>query len=98
MDDSFIEHGCAVAARRVNTDRRVEDWLTIKPPEEWTIVPGTRLMNAIRPQGTIAAEFHLSIPALPGPHLLQIKVAAEDDLLAEAAFDLSDGLLFLVEG
>ena len=55
-------------------------------------------MNAIRPQGTIAAEFHLSIPALPGPHLLQIKVAAEDDLLAEAAFDLSDGLLFLVEG
>ena len=83
-----------------NTDRRLEGWLTIEPPKERTIVPGTRLMIAIRPQGPIAAEFYLSIPALPGPgpHLLQIKVTAEGDLVAKAAFDLRDGLLFLVEG
>lgn len=32
------------------------------------------------------------------PHLLRIKVMAEDGLLREAAFDLGDGLLFLVDG
>lgn len=33
------------------------------------------------------------------PHFLRIKVMAEDGfLLREAAFDLGDGLLFLVDG
>ena len=82
------------------TDHRMEGWLTITPPDDWVIVPGRRLMIAIRPQGTILAEFYLSIPALPapGPHFLRIKVTAEEDLLAEAVFDLRDGLLFLVDG
>ena len=81
------------------TDHRVEGWLTITPPDEWTIVPGERLMMAVRPKGTIVAEFYLSIPALPasGPHFLRIKVTADEGLIAEAAFDLRDGLLFLVD-
>ena len=84
---------------RNKTGQRVEGWLTITPPTGWIIEPGKRLMIAIRPQGTIVAEFYLSIPAVPapGPHLLRIKVTAEEGLLAEAAFDLRDGLLFLVD-
>lgn len=80
------------------TSRRVEGWLTITPPPRWGIEPGKRLMIAIRPEGTIMAEFYLSTPALPGqgPHLLQIKVTEGNDLLAEAAFDLRAGLLFPV--
>lgn len=56
-------------------------------------------MIAIRPHGTIAAEFYLSIPPKPaqGSHLLQIEVTADDELFARAAFDLRDGLLFLVD-
>lgn len=84
---------------RNNTDKRVEGWLAITPPYGWIIEPGRRLMIAIRPQGTILAEFFLSTPELPaqGPHLLQIRITAEDALLAEAAFDLRSGLLFLVD-
>lgn len=80
------------------TGRRVEGWLTITPPRRWTIEPGKRLMIAIRPEGTILAEFYLSTPLLPGsgPHLLQITVVEGNDLLAEAAFDLRAGLLFPV--
>ena len=80
------------------TGRRVEGWLTITPPPRWGIEPGKRLMIAIRPEGTIMAEFYLSTPALPGPgpHLLQITVTEGNDLLAEAAFDLRAGLLFPV--
>lgn len=83
-----------------NTDRRVEGWLTITPPRGWMIAPGKRLMIAIREQGTIVAEFYLSIPASPalGSHFLRIKVTTEETLLAEAAFDLRVGLLFLVDG
>ncbi len=82
------------------TDQRVEGWLTIIPPRGWMIEPGQRLMIAIRPQGTIVAEFYLSIPTLPapGPHFLQVKVTVENDLIAKAAFDLRPGLLHLVEG
>src|SRR5690554_8167600 len=59
-----------------NTSRRVEGWLTITPPPRWGIEPGKRLMIAIRPGGTIMAEFYLATPDLPGPgpHLLQIKI------------------------
>lgn len=83
-----------------NTSRRVEGWLTITPPPHWGIEPGKRLMIAIRPEGTIMAEFYLSTPDLPGPgpHLLQITVTEGNHLLAEAAFDLRAGLLFPVNG
>ena len=83
-----------------NTSRRVEGWLTITPPPHWGIAPGKRLMIAIRPGGTIMAEFYLATPDLPGPgpHLLQITVTEGNDLLAEAAFDLRAGLLFPVNG
>lgn len=82
------------------TDHRVEGWLTIAPPSGWIIAPGKLLMIAIRSQGTTSAEFYLSIPVtpVPGPHLLRIEVTAEDELFAEAAFDLRDGLLYLVDG
>jgi hypothetical protein len=82
-----------------NTDRRIEGWLTITAPSGWILEPGKLLMIAIRPHGTIAAEFYLSIPPKPaqGSHLLQIEVTADDELLARAAFDLRDGLLFLVD-
>lgn len=82
-----------------NTDRRIEGWLTITAASGWILEPGKLLMIAIRPHGTIAAEFYLSIPAkpAPGPHLLQVEVTADDELLARAAFDLRDGLLFLVD-
>lgn len=82
-----------------NTDRRVEGWLTIVPPRGWMIEPGNELMIAIRPQGTILAEFYLSIPEqpVPGPHFLRIKVTTEEDLLAKAVFDLRAGLLFVVD-
>ena len=80
------------------TDQRIEGWLTLTPPAGWNIEPGTLLMIAIRPRGTISAEFYLSVPDAPaaGPHLLQIEVTADDQLIAAAAFDLRDGLLFLV--
>jgi hypothetical protein len=82
-----------------NTDRRVKGWLTITPPCGWVIEPGKQLMISIRQQGTILAEFYLSIPELPtpGPHFLRIKVTEEENLLAEAAFDLRAGLLFIVD-
>lgn len=72
-----------------NTERRVEGWLTITPPPGWNIVPGKQLMIAIRAQGTISAEFYLSVSARPvlGPHLLGIKVVEEGMLLARAFFD-----------
>ncbi|MGB4164781.1 MAG: hypothetical protein WBK72_10095 [Bacillota bacterium] len=80
------------------TDQRIEGWLTLTPPAGWNIEPGTLLMIAIRPRGTISAEFYLSVPDAPaaGPHLLQIEVTADDQFIAAAAFDLRDGLLFLV--
>ncbi|NMB39042.1 MAG: hypothetical protein GX994_05655 [Firmicutes bacterium] len=84
-----------------NTGKRVEGWLTITPPCGWVIEPGRRLMIAIRPQGRILAEFFLSTPEQPaqGPHLLQIRITAKKEaLLAEAAFDIRPGLLFLVDG
>jgi len=83
-----------------NTHRRIEGWLTITAPSGWTIEPGKLLMIAIRPHGTISAEFYLSIPEMPapGPHLLKIEVTSENELLAEAAFDLREGLLFLIGG
>lgn len=82
-----------------NTDQRLEGWLEITQPDGWTIEPGKRLIIAIRPQKMISAEFYLSIPErpAPGPHLLQIKVTSEAGLLAEAAFDLRPGLLFIVD-
>ncbi len=82
-----------------NTDQRLEAWLTITPPDGWFIEPGKRLMIAIRPQKLILAEFYLSIPTrpAPGPHILRIKVTSEENLIAEAAFDLRPGLLFIVD-
>ena len=84
---------------RNNTDRQVEGWLTITPPPDWVIEPGRQLIVAIRPQGVIVAEFYLSVPFLPsaGPHFLRIKVTEGQDLLAEAAFDLREGLLFAID-
>jgi hypothetical protein len=82
-----------------NTDQWVEGWLTITPPQDWMILPGNQLMIAIRPQGKTVAEFYLSTPVLPapGPHI-RIEVTEEEgDLLAEAAFDLRAGLLFLLD-
>ncbi len=82
-----------------NTDQRVEGWLTLTPPRNWVIEPGRRLMIAIRPQGTIVAEFYLSLPDLPGPgpHLLHTQITSGDLLLAEAEFDLQAGILFPVK-
>lgn len=82
-----------------NTDRRVEGWLTLTPPCNWVIEPGTRLMIAVRPQGTIIAEFYLSLPDPPGPgpHLLHTEITSGDNLLAEAEFDLQAAILFSVK-
>lgn len=82
-----------------NTEQRLEGWLDITPPRSWIIKPGKRLMIAIRPQKMLLAEFYLSIPTLPDPdsHLLGIKVTSEEDLLAEAVFDLRPGLLFIID-
>lgn len=82
-----------------NTHRRVEGWLTLTPPRNWVIEPGTRLMIGARPEGTIVAEFYLSLPDLPGPgpHLLHTEVTSGDHLLAEAEFDLQAGILFSVK-
>ncbi len=81
-----------------NTDKRIEGWLTITPPSGWLIKPGRRLMIAIRSQGTIMAEFFLSRPEAPvsGPHLLQIQITKEKEIIASADFDLRPGLLFLM--
>ena len=45
------------------------------------------------------SKFYLSVPFLPsaGPHFLRIKVTEGQDLLAEAAFDLREGLLFAID-
>lgn len=69
------------------------------PPYDWTIAPGNQLMIAIRPQKMILAEFYLSVPEMPapGPHFLHIKITSEEGMIAEAAFDLRPGLLFIVD-
>lgn len=82
-----------------NTDQRLEGWLNITPPPDWTISPGDQLIIAIRPQKLILAEFYLSVPEKPvsGPHFLHIKIASEEGMLSEATFDLRPGLLFVVD-
>ena len=80
------------------TDSRIQGYSTIQPPADWTIMPGERLMVAVRPRGTVAAEFYLSIPMLPGsdPQILTIRLTEKAGLTALAYFDLRDGLLFLL--
>ncbi len=82
-----------------NTDRRLEGLLGITPPPGWRIVPGRRLLVAIRAGGTIAAEFYLSLPPKPslGSQLLRVKLQEKEAVLMEASFDLRQGLLFLVD-
>lgn len=81
------------------TDQRIEGRLDITSPHGWTIAPGNQLMIAIRPKKMILAEFYLSIPERPAPgsHILRVKITSEKGLLAEAAFDLRPGLLFIVD-
>lgn len=82
-----------------NTEQRLEGWLKIVPPSDWTIEPGDTLMIAIRSQKFTTAEFYLSVPEVPttDSHLLKIEVISDEGVVSAATFDIGSGLLYVVD-